>query len=61
MEVENLIDTLGCLVCCLFGSVVSIFTKLPAHDSFFLQATLPKTIRPRMETTTETANKLNLA
>ena len=38
-----------------------MFTKLPVYDSTYRWATLPKTIQPRMETMTETANKMNLA
>ena len=61
MEVEHLIDMLVYLVCWLFVNVVSTFTKLPVYDSVYLRDTLPKTIRPRTEMMTETANKLNLA
>ena len=57
MEVENLIDTLGYLVCSLFGNIVSMFTKLPVYDIVYRWATLPKAIRAGAETMTETANK----
>ena len=60
MEVEYLNDTLDYLACWLFSNIVSMFTMLPVCDSVYRRATLPKTIRPRTETTMETANKFNL-
>ena len=39
---------------------MSTLTKLRARNSTHRQAALPKTTRPRTETTMETANELNL-
>ena len=61
MELELFIDVLCHLACWLFGNIVSMFPKLPAYDSAYRGATLPKTIWPRTETMTGTDNELNLA
>ena len=52
VEVEHLIGMLGYLVHWLFGNIVIMFTKLPVYDSVCRRAVLPKTIRPKTETTT---------
>ena len=46
MEVEYLIETLGCLVIWLFGELYCVFTKLLVIGSIYFRSTLQQTIRP---------------